>query len=151
MSDKKNAATSMAEIALGMSLGPWVAERVVGLFKRADEELEGKNEEQIGLQLRHEQAKSEMLQAQAKAAFEFALANRIMSAREVEVEEFFEGSGAGGLGVNLEEKTLGAHGRGVKVTRRVVRLQGWPEAASAEVAVLASGRASGEGPGSAAG
>ncbi len=132
---KKSGAAAVAEVALGISIGPWAAEKIVGLFDKTEHDLDGKSADEVSLQLRHEQVTSEMLQARAKAAFEFALANRIVSAKEVEIEEYFEGSGSGGIGVNVNEKTLGAHGKGARITRRIVRLRGWPDASGVDITV----------------
>lgn len=135
MTKQRGTAATVAEVALSMTYGPKIADKIVGLFDKADQQIEGKSDDQIGQQLQHERMKSEMLQVQAKAAFEFALASRIVSATEVEVEEFYEGKGSGGVGIDLGEQTLGAHGKGSKITRRIVRLRGWPENPNGELSI----------------
>ena len=63
---------------------------------------------------------------QAKVAQEMAIAQRIESADEVEIEEYYEGSGEGTAGVKAGDGalTLGVGGKGSRVTRRVYRFKG---------------------------
>ncbi|TXD33787.1 hypothetical protein FRC96_15050 [Lujinxingia vulgaris] len=78
---------------------------------------------------RRAELETQIHQARARAAQELALAERILTATEIEVEEYYEGHGEGGLGLNANAATetvsLGAHGSGRRVVRRVVRLRGW--------------------------
>ena len=72
--------------------------------------------------------KMEFAQHQARVAQELAIARRIDNAEEVEIEEFYDTSGKGKLGVSVDEKSqtaslgLGAEGR--KVTKRVYHFRG---------------------------
>lgn len=63
---------------------------------------------------------------QAKVAQEMAIAQRIESADEVEMEEYYEGSGEGSAGVKAADGTVtvGIGGKGSRVTRRVYRFKG---------------------------
>ncbi|HDR9133833.1 TPA: hypothetical protein QDA91_004988 [Burkholderia vietnamiensis] len=67
-------------------------------------------------------------QHQARVAQELAIARRIDSAEEVEIEEFYDVSGKaqGGLTVDANTATgsLGLGGEGRKVTKRVYRFKG---------------------------
>ena len=67
-----------------------------------------------------------MAERQAKVAQELAIADRIRTAVEVEIEEFYDVSGEAALGGGTDGATvsvkLGA--KGSKVTRRVYRFQG---------------------------
>lgn len=67
-------------------------------------------------------------QHQARVAQELAIARRIDSAEEVEIEEFYDASGKGqvGLSVGAEAATgnLGLGGEGRKVTKRIYRFKG---------------------------
>ncbi|MCI1013311.1 hypothetical protein HWE04_05575 [Herbaspirillum sp. C7C2] len=67
-----------------------------------------------------------MAEAQARVAQELALASRIETAEEVEMEEYYDTSGEGSLGVQATEGTLslGASGSGRKVSKRVFRFKG---------------------------
>lgn len=67
-----------------------------------------------------------MARIQAQVAQELAIAHRIENAEEVEIEEYYEGSGKGGVGISTDgvsaSLSLGAEGR--KVTKRVYRFTG---------------------------
>lgn len=64
---------------------------------------------------------------QARVAQELAIARRIENAAEVEIEEFYDTTGSGGVGVQASEGSfnLGINGTGRKVTSRVYRFKGW--------------------------
>jgi len=74
-----------------------------------------------------------MSEFQAKVAQEVAIASRIDTAEEVEIEEFYDASGKGSLGLNgqTEGESLvigvGITGEGRKVTKRIYRFRGWRE------------------------
>lgn len=64
---------------------------------------------------------------QARVAQELAIAERIASSNEVEIEEYYEGAGKGqaGLMANAETASIGVSGEGRRVTKRVVRFGGF--------------------------
>jgi hypothetical protein len=68
-------------------------------------------------------------QARAKVAQEYAIAARIQTAAEVEMEEFYEYIGEGGVGAqgNINTGDIGLTlGGGVRrVSKRVYRFRGW--------------------------
>jgi len=68
----------------------------------------------------------QMAERQAKVAQELALARRIESALNVEMEEFYDISGSGHAGLNTDGCTLsaGIGGKGHKVTKRIFRFKG---------------------------
>lgn len=68
----------------------------------------------------------EMGQAQARVAQELAIARRIETAEEVQIEEYYEYTGDGSLGLKADEKglTLGAAGSGQRVSKRIYRFTG---------------------------
>ncbi|ALL23635.1 hypothetical protein ABEX41_12920 [Bacillus tropicus] len=86
-------------------------------------------------QLKEESLKQEyvnrMSESQARVSQELAIAQRISTAEEVEIEEFYEGNGSGGIGVQTNDKgmNIGAQGAGQKVTRRIYRFKGWHDGA----------------------
>jgi RNA 3'-terminal phosphate cyclase len=67
-----------------------------------------------------------MAERQAKVAQELALANRIDTAEEVEMEEFYDLSGSGQAGVSADGEGFkgGIGGKGQKVTKRIFRFKG---------------------------
>lgn len=75
---------------------------------------------------RRQEIEMRMAERQAKVAQELAIADRIRTAEQVEIEEFYDASGEGSLGVSADENsfTAGAKGKGQKVTRRVYRFTG---------------------------
>ena len=98
----------------------------------SDSQSEVKAAESEGLASLEEEAKKQRIvmefQAhQARVAQELAIAERIASSHEVEIEEFYDGSGKGSLGLKTEGEsiTLGASGEGRRVTKRVIRFTGW--------------------------
>ena len=71
----------------------------------------------------------QMAEMQAKVAQEMAIAQRIQSAAEVEIEEYYEGTGEGNAGITAKDGaiTLGASAKGNKVTKRIYRFKGHSE------------------------
>ncbi|MDT4868817.1 hypothetical protein FQZ97_1038020 [compost metagenome] len=71
----------------------------------------------------------QMAKMQALVAQELAIAHRIENALEVEIEEYYEGSGKGGAGASTDGATasfsLGGEGR--KVSKRVYRFKSYKE------------------------
>ncbi|WP_415901673.1 hypothetical protein ACMXYR_11380 [Neptuniibacter sp. QD29_5] len=75
-----------------------------------------------------EEIKATVLQNQAKVEQELAIARRIDSAEEVEIEEYYDVSGNGSVGLKADEVSasvsLGVNGEGRKVTKRVIKFKG---------------------------
>ena len=73
-----------------------------------------------------QELRARMAQLAARTQQEIAIARRIETAEEVEIEEFYEAAGSGALGIAAKEGalTVGASGDGSKVTRRVYRFKG---------------------------
>ena len=73
-----------------------------------------------------EEIKASVLQNQAKVEQELAIARRIDSAEEVEIEEYYDISGQGGAGLKGDSVgvTFGLNGEGRKVTKRVIKFKG---------------------------
>ena len=68
----------------------------------------------------------QMAHAQAKVAQEIAIARRIENAKEVVLEEYYEGESEGKVGLSGNEAgmSLGVSGSGRKVTKRIYRFIG---------------------------
>lgn len=73
-----------------------------------------------------------MAESQAKVAQELAIAQRINTAEQVEIEEIYDTSGKAGLSANITEGAItgGLTGEGRKVTKRIYRFTGWHEGAT---------------------
>lgn len=69
---------------------------------------------------------------QARVAQELAIAERIAASLEVVIEEYYDGSGKGHVGLKADEEilSLGAGGEGRRVTKRVIRFNGWSDAST---------------------
>jgi|TARA_R110001583_G_scaffold38693_1_gene124826 hypothetical protein len=81
-------------------------------------------------ELKEESARAEIiaraLLAQAKVEQELAISRRIDNAVEVEIEEYYDTSGKGNVGVSAdaEKVTFGAGGEGRRVTKRIIKFKG---------------------------
>lgn len=66
--------------------------------------------------------------AQAKAQQEQAIALRIACAEEVQIEEYYDTTGKGHVGVTAKEEgiTAGLAGEGRRVTKRIIKFSGNP-------------------------
>ena len=67
-----------------------------------------------------------MAKMQAQVAQELAIAHRIENAEEVEIEEYYEGEGKGGLGASTDgaSASVSLGGESRKVVKRVYRFTG---------------------------
>lgn len=87
-----------------------------------------KNIESLREEAAKQQIKMDYSQHQARVAQELAIAKRIENATEVEIEEYYDNSGKGsaGLNVNAETQTgsLGISGENRRVSKRVYRFKG---------------------------
>ncbi|MCM3111693.1 hypothetical protein [Lederbergia lenta] len=72
------------------------------------------------------QTEAKKQEIQARVAQELAIAERISNAETVEIEEFYDVSGEGNLGVNAKKGSVnvGASGDGRKVTKRIYKFKG---------------------------
>jgi len=130
MSDDKKVAELLAKAGELTILGP-VGYLLVNGFKKSAEEMSSATGKQIE-ELRAEAAKQEIIMEfqlhQAKVAQEIAIAKRITSAEEVEIEEYYDLSGTAEIGLAGKpaesEISFGAKGSGRKVTKRIYRFKG---------------------------
>lgn len=69
----------------------------------------------------------QLTELQARIAQELAIARRIELAHQVEIEEYYEGVGDGGIGLqaSADQLRMGLHGSGSKVVKRVYRFKGF--------------------------
>lgn len=74
---------------------------------------------------------AQVAETQARVTQELAIAQRINTAHEVIVEEFYDSSRKADLGVNLTEEGIstGLKGEGRRVTKRIYRFTGWHDGA----------------------
>lgn len=85
------------------------------------------NIDKVEKEARLQEIESRISEFQAKVAQELAIARRIENAVEVEIEEFYDTSGKGAVGVQANSESginLGLNGSGRKVTKRIYRFKG---------------------------
>lgn len=113
----------------GYGLASTIAEQYIDSNKNSREILKTNDEQKIQLELVRKKAETEILEMEAKIAQELAISKRIENAAIVEIEEYYEGSGSGNIGLGVEEKSIkfGFSGEGKKVTKRVYRFTGFQE------------------------
>ena len=80
----------------------------------------------LRVQAERQELEMRIAEAQAKVAQEIAIARRIESADEVEIEEFYEYSGDGKAGIKIGLESVGAEAgiSGKRVSKRVYRFKG---------------------------
>lgn len=137
MSSKKNATLEIAKTAayvVSPLLGR-LMEVTVGSVDDSEQVAESGGLEELRREADRQELMMHMAERQAKVAQELALARRIESALAVEMEEFYDVSRSGNAGVNSDGSTvsIGASGKGQKVTKRIFRFKG---AISSEVIIL---------------
>lgn len=107
----------------GLFLGKKLAEAIVG------DEKQIKPIEELALEARRQEIRMSMLREEARVAQEISIARRIELAQEVEIEEFYDASGQGSLGVDIKESgaLIGLSGSGRRVTKRIYKFTGFRE------------------------
>ena len=130
--DVKKAAVVTAGVASvfvpGLNIvGPIIA----GLYNSQSEikEAEKGNLDRLKEEAKKQHILMEFQAQQAKVAQEIAIAHRIGVSTEVEIEEFYDTSGKGNLGVKVDPASfdVGLGGEGRRVTKRVIKFKGWSE------------------------
>lgn len=128
INDVKNNGNTLLKIAFPVyGIASTIAEQFLDSSKKSQDILETNDEAKIDKELRRKKSETEILELQAKIAQELAISKRIENAEIVEIEEYYEGSGKGNIGLSNEEKSLklGASGEGKKVTKRIYRFTGF--------------------------
>ena len=100
------------------------AEKVI---KRSNTVADSGNLEDIKQEALRQEISLKMSEYQAKVAQEIAIARRIDTAEEVIIEEYYDTTREGGLGVKLEGESIsaGLSGSGRRVSERVYTFKGW--------------------------
>lgn len=111
----------------GFGITNLVAESLSEAIKKSNSVSEGGDIKKLEEEARIQEIENRISEFQARVAQELAIARRIENAAEVEIEEFYDTSGNGGLGAQVAEGSinLGAHGAGRKVSKRIYRFKGW--------------------------
>ncbi|TNJ37133.1 hypothetical protein FGF66_11040 [Chlorobaculum thiosulfatiphilum] len=126
--EKVSIALEVAKFALnptGYLIGQIVNSTTKAVEK--SEEVTDRGELQaIRLEAERQEFSLKMAESQARVAQEIAIARRIETAGEVEIEEFYDYSGEGHAGLKTDGNALGIgfSGSGKRVSRRVYRFKG---------------------------
>jgi hypothetical protein len=105
-------------------------EKTIDSIKKASEQ----GIDELKIEITKQNFQIQIQQQQARISQELAIARRIENAAEVEIEEFYDASGSGNLGINFDSKSetgcIGIGGEGRKVTKRVYHFRGWKDTMS---------------------
>lgn len=107
----------------------WIVAEGVEAAAKAISKASDKGVEPLREEVHKQNLQMQFAQQQARVAQELAIARRIDNAEEVEIEEFYDTSGNGHVGLTVDGKSktgsfgLGAEGR--QVTKRVYHFKGW--------------------------
>jgi len=119
------------EVALEATVSamPFIGPSVAALLRAARDSKKASESNDLAVlseESQRQEIELHIATIQAKVAQEMAIAQRIQSADEVEIEEYYEGTGEGTAGLKAEKGavTLGVGGKGGRVTRRVYRFKG---------------------------
>lgn len=123
----KTAAKYAVTAVTGASIANLVYDVAAASIKKSKEVAEEGDLEKLKLEAVRQELENRIAEYQARVAQELAIARRIENAAEVEIEEFYDSSGEGNLGINVKEGgfNLGASGSGRKITSRVYRFKGF--------------------------
>ncbi|MBW7850622.1 MAG: hypothetical protein H3C38_09015 [Rhodospirillales bacterium] len=84
---------------------------------------------ELQLEAARQDVRLKMAKVQAQIAQEMAIADRIASAEEVKIEEFYDAGGKGNVGLagdlNTSTASLGVGAEGRVVTKRIYHFKGW--------------------------
>jgi hypothetical protein len=125
--DAASVAIETAKIALNPS-GYLISQIVEATSKKVTKAESAANKEiaELRVEAERQELQMRMAEAQARVAQEVAIAKRIETAEEVEMEEFYDYSGEGHVGAKTdgESISIGAGGSGRRVSKRVYRFRG---------------------------
>lgn len=119
-----------AGVLIGMSpIGAAILAGTDLMSDKAKDLKENGTIDQLSDEVKRQDLYYQTLEYKAKLAQELAISQRIATAEEVEIEEYYEGEGNGSLGLNAKEGNIsvGAAGSGRKVTKRIYRFTGFNE------------------------
>lgn len=93
---------------------------------RTVEAVESGEIDQLRREAERQELELKIAEGHARVAQELAIAQRIETAEVVEMEEYYDNSGRGHLGAQIDETqvSFGIGGSGKKVTKRVLRFTG---------------------------
>jgi hypothetical protein len=129
MIDKEKAIKSALKFGAFAAMNPISAALLKGSNLLTEQTTEVKvhgSFEDLSKEVRKQELSCLIMEFKAKLAQEIAISQRIATAEEVEIEEYYEGEGSGSLGLNSNEGSVsvGAFGSGRKVSKRIYTFTG---------------------------
>ena len=124
MKEKINTAAKI--LIPGYGIASLITETIIGSSKKSQSIIDNGNEIEIEKEIKRRTAETKILEMEAKISQEVAIAKRIENAIDVEIEEYYEGSGSGKIGASKDEKgiNLGVSGEGRKIAKRIYKFKG---------------------------
>jgi len=124
---KKKEINNIAKDIIPMyGLASYITEKIIESSTKSSTIIDSGTDIEIQKEIERKIAETKILELEAKISQELAIANRIENAIDVEIEEYYEGSGSGKAGANKDEKGInfGLTGEGRKVTKRIYKFKG---------------------------
>lgn len=121
---------SMSVIPGGVALTPLLIKTLTKSIEKSEKVAETGSLESLEQEAARQEIEHRITESQARVAQELAIARRIENANEVEIEEFYDVSGDGNLGLRNNAESglnIGLGGSGRKVKSRVYRFKGWQD------------------------
>lgn len=106
----------------------WLATEAAEMaISKSTEIIKNGTIQELEKEARRQEVAARIAEAQAKVAQELAIARRIDTAEEVTIEEYYDLSGKGEIGANIngESISVGLTGQGRRVTKRVYIFKGY--------------------------
>lgn len=112
-------------LSIAATLIPVLMKGLIGIEK-IGELPDGLTKEEVVKGIKQQDVSLQLAQQQARFAQELAIALRIETAEEVEIEEFYDNTGEGNAGLKStgEDLLLGVSGSGRKITKRIYKFKG---------------------------
>lgn len=129
--ETKKIVAAASEVAIELFV-PGYMRSIYSALSKSQEDLkvaESKGVEDLEQEARKQQIVMEFQAHQARVGQELAIAERISTSEEVEIEEYYDVSGKGHAGVKAERESisLGVAGEGRRVTKQIIRFNGWSD------------------------
>lgn len=129
--DTKKIASIAGDVAVELFVPGYMRTIYSALSKSQDDVKAAESKGVVSLEeeARKQQIVMEFQAHQARVSQELAIAERIAASAEVEIEEYYDLSGKGHVGVKAESESisLGIGAEGRRVTKRIIRFTGWRE------------------------
>lgn len=119
-----------ARVALEMNpVTSLILKATESTIEKSNAVMEKGSIEELKAEAMRQEISLKMAKEQARVSQEIAIARRIDTAEEVTIEEFYDTSGEGNVGLKTSQEAVsfGVNGSGKYVTKRVYKFKGWHE------------------------